>query len=616
MNKKKHNTIFGIKIHVFWAVLLLAFFLFQPALRADVSLTDRDAIQKKIEKAKQSRVQVKDRFDKKGNDLSKVRATGAQALIDFSGLEWYINTDITFSTSSSASGAASEASYTNAVTATTQFGGTTVTTLSDAYDGYNSIALSFDGSVGPVGTGDPSYYIYNNNGAGTTECSGRQVVLNPQVMNNIQVVRKIYVPANDSFCRWLNIFTNQDSQVRTFNMITCNNFGSDSNTIITGTADGDTIAEVTDNWVTTMQNYTSGTSPDPRLGHVLQGPGAPVGVGNIYFANGDDNPYWSYTITLQPGATAIIMNFGVGQPSKAAAAAKCAELEALPANATACMSAAEISQVVNFRTAAVSYVVAFFANDGGYIEGDTLQRVDPGANCTPVEAIPDLGYHFSGWTGHYVGTANPLVVRNVQRNMRIYANFANAAPTVKIVSPIAGSTVSGVVTIKATASDDLAVKKVELYVDNVLKKTDAIAPYEYSWDTLAALSGTHTIKAIAYDAADAAGSDEISVNVQNITLTLSGSRLEEQAWIIRRYYGQLQLQVANPGGASIAKYLVYRKTGTGDFQVIGEILASAVTGGIASYQDRYLEKSLVYTYKISAVDGSGIVLQTSNEITL
>jgi hypothetical protein len=153
-------------------------------------------------------------------------------------------------------------------------------------------------------------------------------------------------------------------------------------------------------------------------------------------------------------------------------------------------------------------------------------------------------------------------------------------------------------------------------VDNVLKKTDAVAPYEYSWDTLASLSGTHTIKAVAYDAANAEGSDEISVNVQNITLTLSGSRQEEHAWIIRRYYGQLQLQVANPGGASIAKYIVYRKTDAGEYQVMGEILASAVTGGVASYQDRYLEKNQTYTYKITAVDGGGIVLQTSNEITL
>ena len=48
-----------------------------------------------------------------------------QALIDDSGVEYFINTDITFSTSSSASAAMSEASYTHSVAASTANGGTT-----------------------------------------------------------------------------------------------------------------------------------------------------------------------------------------------------------------------------------------------------------------------------------------------------------------------------------------------------------------------------------------------------------------------------------------------------------------------------------------------------------
>jgi hypothetical protein len=307
-------------------------------LRADVVLTDRQAAEKEARK-KQAQAQRKEaRNNPVLGAVGEKTATGSQHLIDNSGLQWFINTDIAFSTSSSASGAASEATYTNAVAATTSAGGTTSSTLNDLYDGYNTLGVSFDGSLGPVSTGDASYSIYRDNGSGTTECAGRQVVLNAQVMNNIQVQRKIYVPDNDAFCRWLNIFTNQDSVSRTFNMATGNNMGSDSRTIIVTTSDGDTIAELTDNWVTTMQNYSGNTSADPRAGHVLQGPGAPVGLAGINFVNGDDNPYWAYTLTLAPGQTAIIMNFAVGQPSKAAAAAKCAELAGLPANALACMS--------------------------------------------------------------------------------------------------------------------------------------------------------------------------------------------------------------------------------------------------------------------------------------
>jgi len=317
-----------------------------PALRADVTLTDRQAVEKEARKK-----MIK--HEKKGEkartipneNRGSLTATGSQSLIDDSALEWFINSDITFITSSSASGAASEASYTHAVAASTSAGGTTSSTLNDLFDGYNGMAISFSGATGPVSTGNPNYNIYNNNGAASTECSGRQVVLGAQIINNIRVQRKIYVPDNDAFCRWLNIFTNQDTVSRTFNMITGNNMGSDSNTIIVTTSDGDASAEIGDNWVTTMQNYSGGTSPDPRAGHVLKGPGAPVGLANILFTNGDDNPYWAYTLTLTPGETAIIMNFAVGQPNKAAAASSAGLLVASMLAASASRPTASVGEM-------------------------------------------------------------------------------------------------------------------------------------------------------------------------------------------------------------------------------------------------------------------------------
>ena len=68
----------------------------------------------------------------------------------------------------------------------------------------------------------------------------------------------------------------------------------------------------------------------------------------INFVDGDDNPYWTYTITLQPGETRIIANFVAGQPSNAAAAAKAAELAQLPDNATQCLTTPERAVITNF----------------------------------------------------------------------------------------------------------------------------------------------------------------------------------------------------------------------------------------------------------------------------
>jgi hypothetical protein len=209
------------------------------------------------------------------------------------------------------------------------------------------------GATGPCATGNANYDIYNKTGGPATAdaaCGNRQYVFPILTSGGIQMQRKVFVPSTDSFARWLNYFTNTTGSPITFNMITSNNLGSDSNTKIVTSSNGNNTAEVTDTWITSFQNYSAGKSSDVRLGHVIQGLGASIPVAGIHFVDGNDTPFWSYTITLAPGQTAIIMNFGVGQPSNAASAAKAGELAMLtiPA-ALSCMSPTELLQVGNFN---------------------------------------------------------------------------------------------------------------------------------------------------------------------------------------------------------------------------------------------------------------------------
>lgn len=324
-----------------FSVFVALVLIIATSASADVSLTDRKSYAKQMKS--------------KGTNLGIApKATGSVSLTDGSGLQWFFNDNITFNTTSSASGAASEASYVAPVSATTQAGGVVSATLNDAFDGYNSICISTTpGKTGPCSTSDAAYTVYYNNGAATIDATcagGRQVLFSPQTIGNLTVSRKVFVPDNDSFARWQNIVTNNGATPRTVTLITANNLGSDSNTIITGTSSGNLTAEVADTWVTSMQNYAlDGTSTDPRLGHVLRGPGSSVGLAGINFVDGDDNPFWGYTFTLAPGETKIIVNFATGQPSKAAAAAKAAELANLTnPNALTCMSATDKSRVANF----------------------------------------------------------------------------------------------------------------------------------------------------------------------------------------------------------------------------------------------------------------------------
>ncbi len=277
-------------------------------------------------------------------------STGSIELIDAGGLKFFINDNITFTTTSSASGAAEEASYTHAVAASTMNGGTVASTLNDAFDGYNTLCVSLNGATGACETGNSNWTIYNKNGPPTIECGARQVVFPNKTIGNLTVSRKVYVPTDDTFARWANIITNNGGTAQLVTVATGNNLGSDANTVIDSSSNGNAVAEVTDTWVTTFQNYSGTTSSDPRLGHVLQGPGASVGVSAINFANGDDNPWWDYVFTLQPGQTVIIVNFVTGQPSRAAARSVAARLAAnFSGTATECLSAQEIAETLNFQ---------------------------------------------------------------------------------------------------------------------------------------------------------------------------------------------------------------------------------------------------------------------------
>ena len=91
------------------------------------------------------------------------------------------------------------------------------------------------------------------------------------------------------------------------------------------------------------------------------------------------------------------------------------------------------------------------------------------------------------------------------------------APTTSITAPANGATVSGTVSVSASASDNVGVTRVEFYLDGVLKSTDTTSPYSWSWDTTTATNAAHSLVSKAYDAAGNFGtSATVSVTVNNV----------------------------------------------------------------------------------------------------
>lgn len=97
------------------------------------------------------------------------------------------------------------------------------------------------------------------------------------------------------------------------------------------------------------------------------------------------------------------------------------------------------------------------------------------------------------------------------------------APTVSLSAP--GGTVTGTVTLNATASDNVGVAGVQFLLDGeVLVGAEVTsAPYSVSWNTATASNGTHNLAAVARDAAgNLATSSSATVTVSNGASTPPG----------------------------------------------------------------------------------------------
>src|SRR5207302_2441347 len=90
-------------------------------------------------------------------------------------------------------------------------------------------------------------------------------------------------------------------------------------------------------------------------------------------------------------------------------------------------------------------------------------------------------------------------------------------PTVSLTSPASNATVSGTITVAAGAADNVGVAGVQFKLDGTnLGTEDTTAPYSVSWNTTSATAGTHTLTAVARDAANhVTTSAPVTVTVDN-----------------------------------------------------------------------------------------------------
>ena len=86
-------------------------------------------------------------------------------------------------------------------------------------------------------------------------------------------------------------------------------------------------------------------------------------------------------------------------------------------------------------------------------------------------------------------------------------------PSIAITSPIGGGMVSGNVQIQGSATDNIGVTRVELWIDGQLNSTCSSVAYSCTWNSGSVAAGGHSVIVKAYDAAGNSGSASESLNV-------------------------------------------------------------------------------------------------------
>ena len=186
---------------------------------------------------------------------------------------------------------------------------------------------------------------------GELEDDGREVVIGPAAVDGVEIVRKIFVPSDQPWARFLEIVTNTSTEAITYDLTLSTNMGSDDETSVVGTGSGDLVFDAADKWLVTDDGV--GTN-DPGVLQVIGGSGAqaPDSASLV-----DDEITFTYSLALAPGETQIVMHFAAQDAQQAALLAAGPLLSRLEGDALAGLSAEELSQIVNFLVAPSAPIV-------------------------------------------------------------------------------------------------------------------------------------------------------------------------------------------------------------------------------------------------------------------
>ncbi|MFN3200917.1 MAG: lectin-like protein [Bradymonadia bacterium] len=234
----------------------------------------------------------------------------------------------------------------------------------DAFDGYAEIR---------VGGED-----FPRLGEGILSDDGRHFTMGPATLADLEVVRRYFVPAEDSYGRVIEELTNNTEAPITVEVYHDGNLGSDSNTQIEGTSTGAESPSAADTWFVT----DDGRGGDPTIGHAYGDPGAEAFI-EFFNRRSNDTFEWSRTVTVLPGETRRVVWFLTQQSNVAAATEQISAIAADPFAYMADLDEDTRATVVNWQAGVDT------DGDGVSDEREMALGMDPANPDTDGDGVND-----------------------------------------------------------------------------------------------------------------------------------------------------------------------------------------------------------------------------------
>ncbi len=319
--------------------------------------------------------------------------------------KWFVNTNITFSTTSSAWGF-SEASL-----------HTTAGTRHDAVDGalswhVNPAAYAY-GSLSPNGYKSPGGTVDITNTSAYSSVTGTT-----QSLQGLNVSGQMYFLTGKAVVRSILNLQNPTSAPITVSVLSASNLGSDANTVVQSTSSGDNVFDAADNWFVSSETATPTTTNDPILTFAFQGPGSTARGTNISsFRSGTDKFYETFNVTVPANSTRSVMIFVqmsgtvAGAQTDTAAFANAQSL--LSAGYLAGLTGAQMAQIVNWNVPPPTPTLAW----------TTPTSITYGTPLGATQLNATASYNSSPVAGTFTYTPPAGTILNAGPNQALSATF-------------------------------------------------------------------------------------------------------------------------------------------------------------------------------------------------